>query len=137
MNIHQIKTPHLSLLERQALLMSMTSVLAGLGDVFVSLTYNKQTETRPRIAGKDYVAMPGVRHEAQIGKLVVCQYVDNPANRRLNRVGKFYLKVETMTRADGTTPHGYANMRPEGITAFALTGFVPSPNPGQTTPGQG
>lgn len=132
-----IKTPKLSLMERQALVTSIFSVLNGLGEVTVSLTYDKQTNTRPRIAGEDYIKMPGIDPKAQIGRLEVYQYVDNRANRKLGRVGKIYLKVATMTRSNGESPTHHANLRPEGITGFAITGFVPNTDAGPSNISQG
>ena len=133
-DFNRINTPALDLGTRAQLLLSIATVLQGNGVVTVALTYDKQTDTRARIAGKDYVGMPGVSNKAQIGKLSVFRYVNNAANRKLGRVGDIYLKVETSTRADGTTPVGYANLRPEGVTAFKILGFVPTVNQAPVSP---
>ena len=124
MNIqpNEIKTPNLNLFERQALLMSL-AVIQGGGAVWASVTYDCQTENERRIAGEDFVAMPGVSLDAQLGRLRVERRVDNAENRRLGVVGVPYLKIESYTRGNGVDPTGYTNMRPEGLTAFAITGF--------------
>lgn len=122
---HEIKNPHLSPMQAAALLMAMNSALLDTGDVYVSLTYPKQTETKPRVAGKDYPVMPGVSPDAQMGKLSVHRRVDNKRNRKLGVVGEVYCKVASYTRGDGQKPVGFTNVRPNDVTGFAVTGFVP------------
>lgn len=118
----ELQTPHLNPLARAMLLTAANVVDQGFGEVTVSLTYDKQTDTKKRIAGEDYVGMPGVSMQAQTGVLVVERYQDNAANRKLMRVGRVYFRIRSMTRADGANPIGYTNMRPEGITAFVVLG---------------
>ena len=118
----QINTPHLDQQTKAVLVTALNSVVDGLARVTVSMTYNKQTKTKPRLAGEDYVAMPGVSQEAQTGSLSVHSRVDNPANRRKGVVGQVYLKIKSVTRADGVESFGYTNVRPEGITAFVVLG---------------
>lgn len=118
----ELHTPHLTRLAHAALLTAANATEQGFAEVTVSMTYRKQTDTKPRIAGEDYVGMPGVTQEAQAGILVVERYVDNKQNRKLARVGKVYFRVRSMTRADGANPIGYTHMRPEGITAFVVLG---------------
>ena len=122
---NELKTPHLNPVSAAALLTAVNTVDQGLARVKVSMTYRKQTKTRPRIAGEDYVSMPGVSHESQTGSLRVFRRVDNPANRRNGVVGQLYLKVTSVTRADGVKGFGYTNIRPEGITGFVVLGLSP------------
>lgn len=121
----ELHTPHLNLVAHAALLTAANATEMGFAEVTVAMTYRKQTDTKPRIAGEDYVSMPGVVNEAQTGILVVERYVDNKQNRKLQRVGRVYFRVRSVTRADGATPAGYTHMRPEGLTAFAILGTRP------------
>lgn len=129
-NASTIRCPNLNPTQYATLLTTVIAVDSGACDATVSLTYLKQTKTRPRIAGEDYVPQPGVSCETQTGQLRVLRRVDNKANRKAGVVGRIYFKVKSSTRADGVTDHGYTNIRPEGITAFALLGVSePSPQP--------
>lgn len=119
---HELNTPHLNAATKAALLTAANVVEQGAAEVTVSMTYRKQTRTRARIAGEDYVAMPGVSYEAQTGLLTVHRKVDNAANRRNGTVGEVYLKIKSNTRADGEQAFGFTNVRPEGITAFVVLG---------------
>jgi hypothetical protein len=124
---NELHTPNLTPVARAALVTAANAVEMGLAEVTVAMTYRKQTKTRPRVAGEDYVAMPGVSCEAQAGTLMVERFVDNPANRKAQRAGKVYFKIRSTTRADGSEPIGFTNIRPEGITAFAVLGTRPLP----------
>lgn len=119
---NELHVPGLTPVARATLLTAANAVESGLAEVTVSMTYRKQTKTEPRIAGKDYVAMPGVSYEAQTGKLMVLRYKDNALNRREQRVGRIYFKIRSVTRSDGATPFGYSNVLPEGITDFVVLG---------------
>lgn len=118
----EINTPYLNPLAKAALLTAANVVMSGMGEVTVSMTYTKQTDTKPRIAGEDYVGMPGVSMESQTGTLMVHRRVNNKANQRKGVVGQVYFKIKSITRADGAQAFGYTNVRPEGITAFAVLG---------------
>jgi hypothetical protein len=48
--------------------------------------------------------------------------VDNRGNRKLDRVGKPYMRVNSITRGDGINPARPRAVRPNGITAFVCTG---------------
>jgi hypothetical protein len=122
---NEINAPSLTPVAKAALVTAANAVEAGLADVTVSMTYRKQTETRPRVAGEDYVGMPGVSFEAQTGLLMVERYTDNSVNRKAKRVGRIYFKIRSVTRADGASPVGFTNVRPEGITAFVILGTRP------------
>ena len=119
----ELNAPNLSPAEQQALLTTANAVGMGLGYATVSATYRKQTKTKARIAGEDYVAMPGVTMESQTGTMTVWRRVDNKANRRKGVVGQVYFKIKSVTRADGVESFGYTNVRPEGLTAFVVLGF--------------
>jgi hypothetical protein len=121
----QFQAPSLSLAEYQLLLTTVNAVEAGVVDATVSMTYTKQTKTRPRLAGEHYIGMPGVSMESQTGTLSVIRRVDNKANRKAGVVGQVYLKIKSVTRANGVEAFGYTNVRPEGITAFVVLGLTP------------
>ena len=137
-NPSDLNTPNLSQAEAQALLTTVNAVAMGLGSATVSVCYNKQTKTKARIAGEDYVAMPGVTPEAQTGTISVHRRANNRANQRKGVVGQVYLKIKSVTRANGQEAFGYTNVRPEGLTAFVVLGFTPAPQqaPAQQTPSQ-
>lgn len=122
---YEIKTPNLDQATKAVLLTALNTVAEGLATVTVSMTYRKQTKTKARLAGEDYVGMPGVSFEAQTGTLSVHKRVNNPANRRKGVVGEVYLKIKSVTRADGVDSFGFTNVRPEGITAFVVLGVNP------------
>ena len=117
-----ITTPHLDAVQNAELMTAINTVDDGLAIITVSMTYRKQTKTRARLAGEDYVAMPGVTMEAQTGTLSVHRKVDNKANKRKGVVGEVYLKIKSVTRANGVESFGWTNVRPEGITAFVILG---------------
>ena len=92
--------------------------------VTVCLTAPKVTDTAPRIGGgQDYMSLPGVSPETQIGTLSVHRYVDNAGNRKLDRVDGLYFKVKSITRANGLRPYGFANLRPSQLTGFMVLGI--------------
>ena len=100
----ELLTPHLGQVERAALLLALNSVILGIGKVTVSLTYTKQTATRKRIAGRDYVAMPGVDKGAFIGDLTLVA--------RNKAKGHVFFYVPSLTRADGSRAWGPTNLLP-------------------------
>ena len=120
---NEISMTGLDPVTRGTILTVANAVLAGVAEVMVSLTYRKQTKTRARVAGKDYVALPGVSCEAQTGTLTVHRRTDNAANRKAGTVGQVYFKIESMTRSDGSVGFGYTNVRPEEIMAFVILSF--------------
>lgn len=121
---HEISTPHLSPAQRAVLVTAIAAAEQGL-EVRIALTYSKQTSARPRIAGEDYLALPGVSPEAQMGVLRVKRYTASKANVRSGKAGKIYLLVESLTRGDGLKPVGYTAMRPEGIKEFTVVAVNP------------
>lgn len=120
----EIATPNLSAAEANTLLTTINAVEQDLVVATVSVTYKKQTKTKPRKAGEDYVAMPGVSMEAQTGTMSVHRRVDNKANLRKGVVGEIYLKIKSVTRADGVESFGWTNVRPSGLTAFVILGLA-------------
>lgn len=114
----ELYTPHLNLPERQALLLALNTSLFGLGEVTVGFLYDKQTDTAPRIQREDYIPIPGVDPKCQFGQIVKVA--------RCQKDGSVYFKLATMTRGDGTNPRNFANVRPEGIHEFTITGFQPA-----------
>jgi len=131
-NQNELNTPHLDAASAAALLTAANAAAERLAEVTVSLTYRKQTDTPARIAGEDYVAIPGISFEAQTGTLSAHRKANNPANRRKDVVGEVYLKIKSITRANGVESFGYTNVWPEGITAFTVLGIkalAPDPAP--------
>jgi len=105
------------------LLMAMNMAEAG-AEVTVCLTAPKMTDAEPRQSPQDYLTLPGIAPDAQIGPVSVHRYVDNRENQRLDRVGAIYLKVRSITRANGLNPYGWTNVRLEQITGFMVLGVV-------------
>ena len=113
----ELNTPHLNLPERQALLLALNTQYFGLGEVTVAFIYDKQTETKPRLGGQDYIPIPGCDPRVQVGQIT---YVS-----RRQTDGGVYFRVASMTRGDGQNPRGFTNVRPEGVHQFVITGFQP------------
>ena len=120
---NEIQNKNLPPIQQAALLMTLNTVLAGHGDVSVSFTYDKQTTAKPRKAGVDYVEMPGVAANAFFGKIAKVA--------RGKKTGQVYFLLNALSRGTGTTPSQPTNIKPEGITMFAVTGFVPNDSIGQ------
>jgi hypothetical protein len=81
--------------------------------VQLALTYNKVTNTAPRIAGEDYRALPGVAKETLIGTVKKVAVGKN---------GPYVLLDATLTRAplngEGkveTKKLGWTSIKPEGV----------------------
>jgi hypothetical protein len=120
---HEIVNRNLSPMALGQLFMALNLAEQG-ATVTVYLTAPKVTETKPRIGGGvDFVSIPGLAPDAQIGTLTVHRYVDNPANRREDRVNAVYFKVKSITRANGFRDHGFTNLRPSQITSFTVLGL--------------
>jgi hypothetical protein len=125
---HEIVNRNLHPMMQCAMLMAANMAEQG-AEVTVCLTAPKVTETAPRVGnGQDYMSLPGVSPETQIGPMSVHRYVDNPDNRRKGRVGQVYFKVRSITRANGLRPYGWTNLRPSQITGFMVLGVV-TPEP--------
>jgi hypothetical protein len=121
-----LPTRSLSPMETAELLLSCLAAEAG-ARVTVKVTVPKVTEATPRIGGKDYVET-GLPSDLHIGPLEVHRYVDNRDNQKLNRVGAVYLKVRSVTRANGLREFGWVTMRPADITSFKRLG-ISTPDP--------
>jgi len=119
----EIVNRNLHPMQQAQLLMALNMVEQG-ASITVCLTAPKVTDTPPRIGdGKDYVSLPGISPETQIGTLSVHRYVDNRENQKLERVGAVYFKVKSITRANGLRPYGFANLRPSQLTGFMVLGI--------------
>lgn len=123
--MNDLNTPKLDPESKLALVLSANMAEKGIAQVYASVTYTKQTDTKARIAGEDYLKLPGVSHKVQDGRLIVKRYADNAANRRAKRVGKVYLMINSTTRADGDQVSKPTNLRPEGLLSFVLRGTRP------------
>jgi hypothetical protein len=120
---HEISNPTLCPMALGQLFMALNLAEAG-ASVTVYLTAPKVTDTKPRIGGGvDFLTIPGMSPDAQMGPLTVHRYVDNRENQKLDRVNAVYFKVKSITRANGFRDHGYANLRPSQITSFQVMGF--------------
>lgn len=108
------------------LLLCCLAVEAG-ARVTVKVTVPKVTEAKPRIGGKDFVET-GLPSDLHIGPLEVHRYVDNRDNQKLDRVGAVYLKVRSITRANGLRDFGWVTMRPSDLTSFVRLG-ISTPDP--------
>jgi hypothetical protein len=120
--IQEIENKHLHPMQHAQLVMAVNMVELG-AEVWVSLTAPKTGDSKPRIAGKDYIALPGIAPDAQIGTLHVDRYVDNPSNRRIGRVGEIKLLVNSITRCNGRDPKRPTGVRVADITGFMVMGF--------------
>jgi hypothetical protein len=108
----ELNTPFLSASQKGLLVAVLNNVLAG-GRSGVSVLYQKQTKAKSRSAEKgDYVALPGVAHQSQIGDVV------KVARRKSD--GGVYFTIASVTRGDGEKP-GYTAIRPEGLLSVAVT----------------
>ena len=123
----ELSTPLLNALEKNALVMALNSVILGAGTVSAAFLYDKQTATKARIAGEDYVKMPGVSAKATMGDIVlVCRQVNNAANRRKGTVGRVYFLVPNTARATGASKTSFSFIRPAGVSEFVVTSFIPT-----------
>ena len=124
---HEIVNRNLHPMMQAQMLLAANTAEAG-AEVTVCVTAPKVTDTPPRIGtasgGQDFLSLPGVGPETHIGPMTVHRYVDNPENRRKERVGGVYFKVRSVTRANGLRPFGWVNLRPEQITGFMVLGVI-------------
>lgn len=74
--------------------------------IFVSCTYRKQTTSKPRIAPRDYVALPGVAMDAQMG----------PITSVFRRKGDNAVRINIWS----ITRQKHTCIIPEGLTAFTM-----------------
>ena len=125
----EAETPHLGFSERASLLLALNTVLLEQGSLTVALTYSKQTSSKPRVAGKDYVAMPGVDPHAFFGRLT------SVSRRKAD--GRVYFNVKSLSRGDGTDPAKPTSLIPAGVTSFTVTGFQPVATAPAPTPQTG
>lgn len=124
---HEVANKDLPPFVQAQVLMAATMVEQGHA-VQVCLTAPKKGDTPPRVGGRDYIALPGVSSDCQMGPLEIHRYVDNRDNQKLDRVNAVYFKVRSITRANGFRPFGWAGVRPADITGFVILG-IESPDP--------
>lgn len=118
---HELDTPNLHPMVACQFLLALNMAEQG-AEVTVCLTAPKVTDTAPRQSPQDYLTLPGIAPGTQIGPMTVHRYVDNSENRRLGRVGAVYVKIRSITRANGLRPYGWTNLRPSQITGFMVLG---------------
>jgi hypothetical protein len=130
---HELKAAKgLHPLMRAQLLLAAISIEAG-AIVHVHATAPKVTDTPARVGGgQDFLTIPGISPDAQIGPMTLHRYVDNADNRRQDRVNEIYLKIRSITRANGFDPFGFTNLRLSQLTGFVVVG-VETPEPEMAT----
>jgi len=94
----------------------------SLNGVWVRVTAPKVTDTPARKEGVDF--LPGFAPGLHFGLMTVNRYVDNPDNRRKDRVNAVYFKIKDFARGNGLKPYGWTNLRPSQLTGFVVTGVM-------------
>jgi hypothetical protein len=119
----------------KALLFMAANLVEQGATVTVSLSAPKVTDAPARRPDVDFVpASESLPRDLHVGALEVHRYVDNPKNRREDRVGHLFFKVRDVLRADGFRPFGWVSVRPADITSFKVLGFyTPKPEAEMTT----
>lgn len=122
-----VNAPGLSQAEASKLLAVVNEVRSGEAVYSVTVTYDKQTKAKPRIAGEHYDALPGVTVKVHTGTVVAA-----PTNKK----GETYLRIRDAARAPlpGETPDpdaeaGWTCVKPEGLTSFRLLPGGRGPGP--------
>lgn len=82
--------------------------------VHASVIYRKQTSTKPRIAGEDYVSLPGVGPQVLLGEVSAFR----------TKKGDLRFRISTAMRSDGVHD-GWATLIPAGIQAAAIVRLTP------------
>jgi hypothetical protein len=111
-----IETPTLAAPDRMSLKMAVEGTQSGLFSFYVAFTYDKQSKAKPRIAGVDFLKMPGVGPKLHMGWLY---------SAPINKKGEVYLLVADVARADGDKHFGWTAIRPEGLRDFQIRGIAP------------
>jgi len=102
---------------RAGVLLALLAVNNG-ATVEVSLTYRKQTKSAPRIAGQDYVELPGIGMDVFFGTLT---------GSFRTKAGALRFRVNSGARSMGGE-NGWLTVIPEGLTGFAVTRILtPAP----------
>ncbi|MCI0562782.1 MAG: hypothetical protein MN733_30235 [Nitrososphaera sp.] len=109
----ELDTPNLSIQERQFLLMALNTSLTCQATITVAFTYDKQTKGPARVAGRDYISLPGTSPKTQLGAI----------HRVWRAKEGVRFTVRSLTRGDGTNPTGYITVIPEGLRSFVISGF--------------
>jgi len=125
--VASVPAPKLSQVEASKLLEVVNAVRSGEAQYSVTVTYDKQTKAKPRIAGEHYDPLPGVVAKCHTGTVVAAP---------TNKAGAVYLRIRDAARAPvpGETPDpdaeaGWTCVKPEGITSFRVlpNGKLPGP----------
>lgn len=106
--------------ERMQLLIAINGTRSGLFRFYVAFEYKKQTKSPPRIAGVDFLQLPGCPTNVHLGWLVAA-----PTNKN----GKIYLRLADVARADGQNYTAWTSVIPTGLTSFQIRGIAPSTAP--------
>lgn len=114
--VFHAETPGLTPAERAVLLTVVNATIAGLFRFEVACTYNKQTTAKPRIAGLDYLALPGTTTKMHHGQLLAVL---------VNSCGGIRLRIADRSRGDGQNLTGYTDLLLSGLTAFQVRAILP------------
>ena len=118
-------TPRLDPVQQSELFRALVGARQG-ASVSVSFTYVTQTDStkvKRRIAGKDYVAMPGVGSEVHFGLVTGAEAPeDGVFRRKKDQVLRF--RIQDYARPRGAEAWSWMSVVPAGITQFAITGFL-------------
>ena len=140
---HELTNRNLHPMVQATLLMAANMIEQG-AEVTVCLTAPKVTDTAPRIGGgQDYLTLPGIAPDAQIGPMTVHRYVDNPENRRevllgLTDAGRRLVRRVTaarrseITRIVAAMPETRRDELVMAMRAFAEAAHEPEPRPETT-----
>lgn len=112
-----VETPNLAPMERMLLLTTLNATIFGLFKFEVAFTYSKQTDAKPRLAGIDYMALPGSSPKMHHGVLcgVLC-----------SAEGKLRLRIADRSRGDGARLSAPTDARLDGLTAFQVRAILPA-----------
>lgn len=106
-----IEAPKLNPVERAALLTAINAVRAGIFTLDVAFLYDKQTTAKPRVAGVDYMALPGDAGKLHVGVLVAAP---------TNKAGEVYLRVLDTARGNGSAGAQWTTVKLCGIKGFQV-----------------
>lgn len=99
-----------------ALNMAVAGTQTGLLRFYVAFTYDKQTKAKPRVAGQDFLALPGgATRKLHMGWLYAA-----PVNKK----GSVYLLIADVARADGNKHFAWTAVRPDGLRDFQIRGIA-------------
>lgn len=114
--IMSVDTPALTPAERVVLLTAINATLFGIFRFEVAFTYSKQTTAKPRLAGVDYLPLPGVTGKLHHG--ILCGVL-------VNAEGKLRLRIADRSRGDGARLSVPTDALLSGLTAFQVRAVLP------------